>query len=105
MSQPATKDDLQKGLKNLGDSLREVIAENTRDIIGHFNTSQGIQNKRLDSIDERLVRIETEMVQVNTKLDAIMSGEMLVTRKQIERLINALEAQGIKLNLTEILAA
>lgn len=86
-----TKDDLKK----LGDSLREVIKGNTQDLISHFNKSQGLQDERMDA----------QFSDVNTKLDAIMSGEILVTRRQVERLISALEAQGIKLNVCEILAA
>lgn len=97
MSQPATKDDL----KNLGKSLHADI----KDLARHFTTTFGKHGDRLDSIDGRLEHIETDLTQVNTKLDAIMSGEILVTRKQIERLINALESQGIKLNISEILAA
>lgn len=100
-SEPATKDDL----KNLGEGLREAISGNTREIIDHFNKSQSLQNLRLDKIDGRLEHIETDLTQVNTKLDAIMSGEILVTRKQIERLLEALRVKGIVLNVSEILAA
>ena len=87
MSQPATKDDL----KHLGEGLHAGINDLTR----HFTTALGKLGEHVDG----------QFAEVNTKLDAIMSGEILVTRKQIERLINALERQGIKLNVSEILAA
>lgn len=63
----------------------------TKDILEHVG-------KRFDNIDQ-------ELLQVNTKLDAIMSGEVLVTRKQLERLLQALKDKGIDLDETKILAA
>lgn len=70
MTQVATKDDVRK----LGAVLRDEIRENTREIISHFNRSQGEQTEW----------IKDEFSSVNTKLDAIMSGEVFVTRKQFE---------------------
>lgn len=91
MSQAATKDDLRK----LGSNLRETIKEGTRDVISHFNQSQGKQTEW----------IKQEFAEVNTKLNAIMSGEVLVTRPQIKRLIRALKAKGIELDEAEIFAS
>ncbi len=91
ISSVSTKEDLKK----LANVLRDEIRENTRTIIAHFNESQGTQT----------AWIKEDFNVVNTKLDAIMSGEVLVTRKQIERLLNALKANGIELNPSEILAA
>lgn len=99
MSQAATKEDLKvlgtdlRGeIKTLGSNLRDEIRENTRDIISHFNGSQGQQNEWM----------KEQFLVVNTKLDAIMSGEVLVTRKQLDRLVRALKTQGIKLDEAEI---
>lgn len=93
-----TKAATEEQLKKLGDNLRASITEGTREVIRHFNQSQGEQNRRLE-------RMETELLQANTKLDAIMSGEVLVTRKQMERLLRALKAKGIELDEADILAA
>lgn len=49
----------------------DVLRVHTREIIGNFSASQGKQEEW----------IRDEFMTVNTKLDAIMSGEVLVTRK------------------------
>ncbi len=98
MAQAATKDDVRK----LGTTLRDEIRENTREIISHSNQSQGKQNI---AIDNRFTKVDTQLLDLHTKLDAIMSGEVLVTRKQLERLLRALKAKGIELNEADILAA
>lgn len=67
----------------------------TREIVSHFNASQSNQDKW----------IHEEFMVVNTKLDAIMSGEVLVTRRQFQRLLRILDARGIKINEAEVLAA
>ncbi len=119
MSQALTKEDLQAGLKTLGDSVHAEIGGVRAEVSGldakidglhaemnglarHFTTSLGKLEERMEA---RFSSIDSQFVEVNTKLDAIMSGEILVTRKQLERLLTALEAQGIKLNVSEILAA
>lgn len=91
---PATKQQL--------DSAVASIHADINDLARHFTTALGKFAERTDS---QFAHIDEQFTEVNTKLDAIMSGEVLVTRKQIERLITALEAQGIKLNVSEILAA
>lgn len=76
MSQAVTTDILNNSLQRLGRSLREEMRENTkeitREITSHFNTSQDKQSQ--------WIRDEFEVV--NTKLDAIMSGEVFVIRPQ-----------------------
>lgn len=102
MSQTATKDDLKilgdglRGeIKTLGNTFRDEIQENTRDIISHFNKSQSQQT----------AWIRQEFVEVNTKLEAVMSGEVLATRKQNERIVHALKNKGISLDEEEIFRA
>lgn len=84
------------------DSAVSTIRRDIRDVVTHFNKSQGKQTEWLKR-EFREVREQFQIV--NTKLDAIMSGEVLVTRKQLERLLRALKAKGIELDEAEILAA
>ncbi len=98
MNDSVTKEDLQKGLNNLGDTIRADI----KDLARHFTTAQAKLETKVDNL---ATRTDVQFLEVNTKLDAIMSGEILVTRKQIQRLITALETQGLKFNISEILAA
>lgn len=78
--------------------LDQRLTAATREIIDHFTKSQAIQSRRLDSLDQQFAT-------VNTKLDAIMSGELLVTRKQLQRLLHMLKKKGIEVDEAEILAA
>lgn len=95
VAKPLTRNDLKAELSGFRDGVREETKEATREIIGHFNASQGKQDEW----------IKEEFSTINTKLDAIMSGEVLVTRKQFQRLLRTLAARGIEVNEAEILAA
>lgn len=77
-SQPASKTD-----------VAALLTAQTREIIGHFNQSQGLQNERLDKVD--------------AKIDAIM--EMLATRRELQNLVNELQAKGMALDLSRIFVA
>lgn len=87
MAQPLTTNHL----KSLHDAIRAEMRQNTKDIISDQRQS--------------LQPIRGELQEANTKLDAIMSGEVLVTRKQLERVLRALKARGIELDEHEIFAA
>ncbi len=72
MSQAATKDDLKnlgEGLRGemhaLGSNLRDEIKENTREIISHFNASQGEENQRLDRIETKVDATAEDVAKVN----------------------------------------
>ncbi len=91
----AFRDGIKTELGSVRAGIRAEMKETTREIISHFSASQGKQN---DWIKE-------EFSTINTKLDAIMSGELLVTRKQFQRLLRTLAARGIEVNEAEILAA
>lgn len=93
-STPATKQQL--------DGVALSIRADINDLAGHFTTALGKLGGHVDDLSSHM---DEQFLEVNTKLDAIMSGEILVTRKQIQRLITALETQGMKLNVSEILAA
>lgn len=98
-----TKDDItvlrraiQEETKPRFDGLREEMAENTRTIISHFNQSQGLQNGRLE-------HIEDELAEVHVKLDAIT--KMLVMRQEMHNLIRELKAHGMALDESKIFVA
>jgi len=90
MTQPLTQEDLRVGLKEFGKQLKTEIKESfrdelrvtTREIIGHFNQSQTIQNqrmdrmeKRLDSVDEKLETIGEDVAKVKLAvLDLMATG-------------------------------
>lgn len=96
-NEPITKTDLQRGLSNLRENLEATITANTREIIGHFNESQGLQNERMDSIERNMGE---QFAEVNVKLDAIT--EMLAMRQEIRNLIRELRDKGIALDESKI---
>lgn len=104
MSQPITKDDLKVFGKDLAatikNDLREEMAENTRTIINHFNQSQGLQNERIDQMEQRF---DQQFAEINVKLDAIT--KMLVMRQEMHNLVRELRGQGLKLDESKIFVA
>ena len=93
--------------------LRDALAENNRDIVGHFTKSFGLVYERLDRMDgqfnrrfalleERLDRIEREVhdgfQKVQASLDATL--ELFPTRKEVSaafhRLSRILKSHGIE---------
>jgi hypothetical protein len=93
MPQPLTRNHL----KSLHDAIRAEMRENTKDIIGD-------QRESLQPIRKDLRGVRDQMREANTKLDAIMSGDVLVTRGQLLRLMEKLKAQGITVDEREIFA-
>lgn len=85
----ATKQDMQHGLHSLRESFETTITVNTKDIISHFNQSQGVQNERMDQMD--------------SKLDTII--EMLTMKREMRNLIRELKAQGMVIDESKILLA
>ncbi|MFA6587783.1 MAG: hypothetical protein WCT08_01805 [Patescibacteria group bacterium] len=82
------------------DNLRLELKDDIRQVISHFNKSQGEQNRRLDSIDTRLDAFDIRFDSVDTRLEAIMS--MLATRKEMHNLVRELKNQGINLEEARI---
>jgi hypothetical protein len=76
---------------------KDHLDEAARDLARHFATGLGSLRQHIDE----------QFAQVNTKLDAIMSGEVLVTRDQlhdtIRKLARELKAKGIDLDESKIL--
>ena len=89
---------LSKGhLKALHDAIRAEMRQNAKDIIGD-------QRQTLQPIRKDLHGLRDQMREANTKLDAIMSGDVLVTRDQLLRLLEKLKAQGFSVDEREIFA-
>jgi len=84
-------------LKSLHDAIRAEMRLNTKDIIGD-------QRESLRPIRKDLHGLRDQVREANTKLDAIMSGDVLVTRDQLLRLMEKLKAQGITVDEREIFA-
>lgn len=115
MSQTATKDDLKElktGLKDdlkelktelkedvqkLGENLRDEIRENTRDIISHFNASQGEQNKELKAMHADIFELKEDVSKI--KLAVV---DLMATDRHMHNLVAALQRNGIALNEAEI---
>ncbi len=96
-NEPITQSDLKAGLSNLRESLEFTITANTREIIGHFNKSQGFQNERME---KEFSTIHEEFAEVRVKLDAIT--EMLAMRQEMRNLIRELRSQGLTLDESKI---
>ena len=70
------------------DGIRAEMRDNTKDLLNYMG-------QRFSKLDEQLVPI-------NTKLDAIMTGDVLVTRGQLLRVFAKLKAQGVTIDEREI---
>lgn len=89
MNQTATKGDM----RSLGKALRDEIRENTKDIISHFNASQGEQNQHLASIAEDTAKIKLAVV------------DLIAGDRHLHNLVRELKAQGLKLDDAKIFAS
>lgn len=101
MAQSLTKeyfDEVIHGLRDTIHGVRETMAtkEDIRGVISHFNKSQGLQNKQLG-------RVEQDLLEANTKLNAIMDA--LATRQEVRNLVRELRGQGLKLDESKIFVA
>ncbi|MBI4092875.1 MAG: hypothetical protein HY420_03040 [Candidatus Kerfeldbacteria bacterium] len=86
-------------VKTLGSRLEATIKRNTREIVAHFNASQGEQNKwikgEFEKVDQRFDEIRVE-------LEAIK--EMLAMKQELRNLVRELKAKGIELDESRIFA-
>lgn len=116
MSQAATKDDFQNlgsevrsdmkvlgdnlrgEIKTLGNTLRDEIKENTREIISHFNKSQGFQNTELRAIRINVSELKDDMAKVKLAVVDIMA-----TDRHMHNLVGVLKREGISFNDNETL--
>ena len=101
MATSITKDDLV----GLHDAFRAELRQNTKDLIADQRESLVPIRTDLAAVRSDVTSLRDQMREVHTKLDAIMSGDVLVTRHQLLRLVGKLKAQGISLDETELFAA
>jgi len=85
-------------LVSLHDAIRAEMRQDTKDLISD-------QRESLQPLKSGLDGLRDQMRDVHTKLDAIMSGDVLVTRHQLLRLIEKLKAQGFTVDEKELFAA
>ncbi len=82
-TQSLSKNDLRAGLSGLHDAVHAELRATTKDLVSHFS-------KQFDKMHQA-------QAETNTKLDAIMNGDVLVTRSQLLRVFAKLKAQGVPL--------
>lgn len=79
------------------EGLEATITANTKDIIGHFNKSQGFQNERMGEMDRKLDVLVEDVSKV--KLAVV---DLLATDKHLHNLVRELRAQGLQLDESKI---
>ncbi len=114
MSPQITKADLNQAVHVIKQDMAQK--GDIRDLIGHFNQSQGAQNIRLDHIDkrfdqvderfnqtdERLDHMDERLGTMDAKLDALL--EAVATRRELHNLVRELKARGVTLDESKIFA-
>ena len=75
------------------DYLDSRLTGAVREIIGHFNKSQGEQNKKLDAHSKQLEEIDV-------KVTAIM--EQLALRQELQNLVRELRAHGVAIDPSRV---
>jgi vacuolar-type H+-ATPase subunit I/STV1 len=104
MLKPVTKSELNE-------TLRRALKETTREIISHFNASQGVQNRhlgkidqRLDSIDSRLEGLTSEVHDMGDDVAKIKLAvvDLMGTDRHMHNLVRELKGQNIKLDEARI---
>lgn len=96
-NEPITQSDLKTGLSNLREGLESTITANTKEIIGHFNTSQGFQNERMDQMDGKLDILIEDMSKV--KLAVV---DLLATDRHMHNLVREIKAHGMPIDESKI---
>ncbi len=85
------------------EDLRDALAENNRDIVGHFTESFGSvherfdrMDKRFDRVDQRLEAVEDRLGKVEVRVEAMM--KMLAMREELHNLVRVLKQNGLKID-------
>jgi hypothetical protein len=81
---------------------KEHLDASLQDLVRHFTRSLATL---ADRSDRRFDGLDQQLREARVKLDAVMSGEVLVTRKQLTRLLERLRSRGIDLSEQEIFGA
>jgi predicted nucleotide-binding protein (sugar kinase/HSP70/actin superfamily) len=88
--------------------LHEALKETTREIIGHFNKSQGEQNRqidaRFDAVDQRFDGIDQRLDEIGDDVSKIKLAvvDLMGTDRHMHNLVHELKGQNIKLDEAKI---
>lgn len=88
---PLNKADLRHGLHGIHSAVQAEIRAATKDILDH--------------VGKGFSKVNQELTEMNTKLEAIMSGEVLVSKEQLLLLIDQLKERGIEVNTSRLFAS
>ncbi len=97
MAQAVTKSDLHEALK-----------ETTREIIEHFNKSQGEQNRqvgeRFDAVDQRFDGIDRRLDEIGDDVSKIKLAvvDLMDTDRHLHNLVSELKSNDIKFDESKI---
>lgn len=90
-------DKATKGLNSRVEGLESTMTVNTRDIISHFNKSQGLQNERLERVETKLDGVAEDVSKI--KLAVV---DLMATDRHIHNLVRELRGQGLTLDESKI---
>lgn len=84
-------------MHTLGSNLRDEIKENTREIISHFNASQGAQNvwikDRFDRVDANVETLAEDVAKI--KLAVV---DLMATDRHMHNLVRELKSKNIAID-------
>jgi archaellum component FlaC len=92
-------------LKAMRDAIRAEMRQNTKDIIRDQRNSLQPIHEDLKTLTKDVGILKNDMTEVKTKLEAIMSGDVLVTRNQLLLVLEKLRAQDVIIEEREIFPA
>jgi hypothetical protein len=71
-----------------------------KEIIGHFNASQGKQNEKLDTIETTQQDHSKQLEEIDVKVTAIM--DQLALRQELQNLVRELQAKGVAIDPSKV---
>jgi len=97
---PITKTDLKEFGEKLGREVAETVRrefraeliETKQEIIAHFNASQGLQNEKLEAIQEDMAKVKSAVL------------DLLATDRHLHNLVRELKRNGIPLDEARVFA-
>lgn len=109
----AIDEQLKVNSRNIKEGIREEIQVATRDIISHFNASQGEQNNRLDELAKQFKEFKGEIHELKDIVEDMGEDvskvklavlDILSTDRHLHNLVHELQEQGITLSHEKIFA-
>lgn len=82
------------------DYLDSRLTGAVKEIIGHFNKSQGGQNQTLKGMDATLRDHSKQLDEIDVKVTAIM--EQLALRQELQNLVRELQAKGVAIDPNKV---